>query len=337
MLALAPFLFASSLVSTSLAATFNILVGADGIEYTPNNITAQAGDEVIFEFHPKNHTVTQSTFANPCTAVAGGGDSGFQPVAADATTFPTKRIIVPDSTTPLWFYCAQPGHCGKGMVFAINPGSDTKMQTYVNNALAVGAGTAASSTPPPVSTGTTSVVNTPPPSQTPATGGKTIDVSVGVNGALEFSPNNITGVNVGDQLVFKFFAGAHTVTQSTFADPCDPIGNGFDSGPMPASATNNPVFTLPINDTSKPIWIYCKTGNHCRQGMVLSINAPLTGNTFDAYKQNAISGSTGAGASSTSSASAGGPTTGGYNGANTRVAGGVASIVLSALVAGLLL
>jgi len=225
------------------------------------------------------------------------------------------------------------------MVFAINPGSDTKMQTYVNNALAVGAGTASSSTPPPASTGTTSTVSTPPASQTPpATGGKTIDISVGVNGALEFSPNNITGVNVGDQLVFKFFAGAHTVTQSTFADPCDPIGNGFDSGPMPASATNNPVFTLPINDTSKPIWIYCKTGTHCRQGMVLSINAPATGNTFDVYKQNAILGSTGAGASasSTSSAGAGSPT-GGSNSANTRVAGGVASIVLSALVAGLLL
>jgi plastocyanin len=338
MLALAPFLFTSTLVSTSLAATFNVQVGATPFEFTPNNITANPGDEVIFEFHPKNHTVTQTTLANPCTPVQGGGDSGFLPVAAGATTFPTKRIIVPDSTSPLWFSCMQPGHCGKGMVFAINPGSEDKMKTYVSNALAVGSGTPPASTPP-ATTSTTSTV--PPPGQTPAaTGGKTINVSVGTAGALTFTPSDITGVNVGDQLVFTFFAGAHTVTQSTFADPCSLMSGGFDSGPMPASATNNPTYTLPINDTSKPIWVYCKTGQHCRQGMVLSINAPATGNTFNAYKQNAMTGTNGASGSSTGTStgtSPGGGPTNTPNGANTRVAGGIASVVLSALVAGLLL
>lgn len=32
---------------------------------------------VIFEFMSANHTVTQSAFAEPCKALAGGMDSGF--------------------------------------------------------------------------------------------------------------------------------------------------------------------------------------------------------------------------------------------------------------------
>ena len=39
-----------------------------------------------------------------------------------------------------------------------------------------------------------------------------------------------------------------------------------------------------------PVWVYCKQANHCRQGMVLAINAPSTGNTFDAFLANAKGG-----------------------------------------------
>lgn len=42
-----------------------------------------------------------------------------QPVSADATEFPTFRITIND-TAPIWGYCGQTGHCGAGMVFAIN-------------------------------------------------------------------------------------------------------------------------------------------------------------------------------------------------------------------------
>lgn len=44
-----------------------ITVGADGLlTYNPANISAAIGDTVTFEFHPKNHTVTQSSFSQPC-------------------------------------------------------------------------------------------------------------------------------------------------------------------------------------------------------------------------------------------------------------------------------
>ena len=47
--------------------------------YTPESITANVGDVVTFVFKQKNHTVTQSTFADPCRKKEGGMDSGFMP------------------------------------------------------------------------------------------------------------------------------------------------------------------------------------------------------------------------------------------------------------------
>ena len=47
--------------------------------YNPESITANVGDVVEFQVMQKNHTVTQSTFAEPCKAMEGGMDSGFMP------------------------------------------------------------------------------------------------------------------------------------------------------------------------------------------------------------------------------------------------------------------
>lgn len=47
--------------------------------FVPESITANMGDVVEFQFMQKNHTATQSTFAEPCKAMAGGKDSGFMP------------------------------------------------------------------------------------------------------------------------------------------------------------------------------------------------------------------------------------------------------------------
>ncbi|KAI0034497.1 Cupredoxin, partial [Vararia minispora EC-137] len=100
-----------------------VMVGMSGLTFTPPSITAAAGDTVTFIFYPKNHTVTQSTFAAPCTKMANGIASGFQPVQAGAANVPAMTVTVND-TNPLWFYCGQTSpvsHCGNGMVFAVNP------------------------------------------------------------------------------------------------------------------------------------------------------------------------------------------------------------------------
>ncbi|KAF8334216.1 Cupredoxin [Cantharellus anzutake] len=109
--------------------TIQVIVGANGtLTYTPAEITAEPGDNVIFIFTSKNHTVSQSTFAEPCTQFVNTSvadpslravTSGFRPVPVNATVFPTWTIHITEKK-PLWFFCAQTGHCSKGMVAAIN-------------------------------------------------------------------------------------------------------------------------------------------------------------------------------------------------------------------------
>ncbi len=65
----------------------------------------------------KNHTVTQSSFAAPCTPINDNAtNSGFMPVDATVTSnvwpgnssiIPTFNYTVTDASAPLWFYCAQ--------------------------------------------------------------------------------------------------------------------------------------------------------------------------------------------------------------------------------------
>ncbi|KAG2075883.1 hypothetical protein BDR04DRAFT_1090647 [Suillus decipiens] len=112
--------------ATPTSTDHKVVVGGSTLTYTPSNITAQIGDTVTFQFMQKNHTATQSTFADPCraltlTSTSGqvGFDSGFMAVASTATTFPTYTVKIND-TAPIWVYCKQTGHCGQGMVFSVN-------------------------------------------------------------------------------------------------------------------------------------------------------------------------------------------------------------------------
>jgi plastocyanin len=103
-----------------------IVGGASGLVFDPPHISALPRDTVVFEFRQKNHTVTQSSFADPCRKLSTNGvvgfDSDFIPVAEGATEFPEWTMVVND-TAPIWAYCRQPNpqsHCGAGMVFSIN-------------------------------------------------------------------------------------------------------------------------------------------------------------------------------------------------------------------------
>ncbi|MCJ1302301.1 hypothetical protein MMC08_005104 [Hypocenomyce scalaris] len=99
------------------------------LQYEPNNIQAEAGTMVQFQFYPKNHSVVQSTFDQPCQPINNiqsnvtGFFSGFMPVAEGAE-MPTYTIMV-NNTSPIWFYCSQAKHCQSGMVGVINaPAAD---------------------------------------------------------------------------------------------------------------------------------------------------------------------------------------------------------------------
>ncbi|KAH6680249.1 Cupredoxin [Halenospora varia] len=118
-----------------------------------------------------------------------------------------------------------------------------------------------------------------------ATGMTTVHVvKVGsANGSLVFAPNEVKAV-VGDMVQFQFAPNNHTVTQSTFDAPCQPIAmnsnvTGIYSGFMPVSAasTTTPTYTIMVNNTT-PMWLYCSQGKHCQNGMVMVINVNPTAN-----------------------------------------------------------
>ncbi|KAF8522716.1 hypothetical protein BU17DRAFT_44420 [Hysterangium stoloniferum] len=126
------------------------------------------------------------------------------------------------------------------------------------------------------------------------------DVQVGdINGSTVYSPEAI----VEDVVRFTFHQKNHTVTQSSFADPCGP--EGFDSGYMPVApgqTTDLPQYNITVMD-EKPIWIHCAQKNpksHCGLGMVFAVNCGAAGsaNSFDAFKAAAIAQGSAEGASS---------------------------------------
>ncbi|EIM90287.1 uncharacterized protein STEHIDRAFT_119318 [Stereum hirsutum FP-91666 SS1] len=296
-------IFSTVLAATLLAAIpptkgaeLQVVVGGTGVlQFNPNQVTAAVGDVVTFIFKQQNHTATQSTLAQPCSPKDGGFDSGFIPVAADVTdNFPAAQFQVQD-TNPVWVYCRQANHCQQGMVFAINGAAN--FSTFQSNAF--GNSTASTSASAASSTATTPTSTTASTAAT-STSSSTTDHKVIVGGTgsavLTYQPSNITA-QPGDTVTFEFHQKNHTVTQSSFAAPCQKLAStstsgqvGFASGFMPVAdnATSFPTFTIQINDTS-PIWAYCAQTGHCGQGMVFSVNAnESSANTFEAFQAKAI-------------------------------------------------
>ena len=92
---------APSSPSSSAAATHTVSVGADGINYTPNQLNASAGDivrkfspfsmvviqgypanksnDTEFRFYPQNHSVARAEYKLPCIPYefTGAGKVGF--------------------------------------------------------------------------------------------------------------------------------------------------------------------------------------------------------------------------------------------------------------------
>ena len=96
---------------------------ADGLSLSLYFQTAEVGDIVEFTFHPKNHSVTQSSFPAPCTPLEGGFDTG---------------LCVPRLLTPHVFFLfsdASPHHTATllqmGQVTPPSPHGNSLSTTYV--------------------------------------------------------------------------------------------------------------------------------------------------------------------------------------------------------------
>ncbi|PQE31872.1 serine-threonine rich protein [Rutstroemia sp. NJR-2017a WRK4] len=143
---------------TGSPKTHYVTVGARGKNlYEPNQLNASIGDNVVFTFLARNHTLTQSNFATPCE-FNGGFDTGFNQFNPSNGTNITRTYEV-KTDKPTWFFCAQTNHCKSGMVLGINPaGKFDKFLDMAKNsgngtATASGTGVASTFTPTPSGTG----------------------------------------------------------------------------------------------------------------------------------------------------------------------------------------
>jgi len=109
-------------------ATHTVIVApSQGVlRYIPFALNASVGDTVKFMWGANNHTVTKSSQLELCNTTS---DSPF------ASGIQIKDFVftqVVNDTNPLYFHCAVPGHCQKGMFGVINPPSNFGAATSVS-------------------------------------------------------------------------------------------------------------------------------------------------------------------------------------------------------------
>ncbi|KAF2685828.1 hypothetical protein K458DRAFT_417034 [Lentithecium fluviatile CBS 122367] len=117
------------------------------------------------------------------------------------------------------------------------------------------------------------------------------------NGGLHFEPQNLVAMT-GEYVEVHFLAKNHTIVQSSFDKPCEPLadGAGFFSGFNFATSEGTiangeaiKVFTFEVQNED-PIWFYCSqpNGEHCKAGMSGVINQNFNSDkTLAAYKEKA--------------------------------------------------
>ncbi|KAL0577606.1 hypothetical protein V5O48_004367 [Marasmius crinis-equi] len=116
------------------------------------------------------------------------------------------------------------------------------------------------------------------------------DETTGKKG-VGFDPSVINPVN-GDEIIFEFRSGTHSVVQSTFDQPCTPKPGGFNSGAktvadnLDVDAPGLPTATFAVKD-GQPLWFYDRAGGTCNQGGILAVN-PSGSQTAASFKENAM-------------------------------------------------
>lgn len=285
----------SSTTSTGYGAkeTHRVEVGTFNgkVQFIPNQVDAEIGDIVEYDFLAKSHSLTQSEFLTPCT-YNGGFDTGLNQVNPKNES---GKFIIPfevKTKKPLWFYCKQqgpPNHCGMGMVMGINPGN--KMDQFIQNAINQNGkltGTASSTGKYPGSTATYTSTTSTSTSAIP-----TVTVGLQNGTVLKFDPPYLPKVSAGQKIHFDFRAANHTLTESSLYSPCKKLdGTTVDTNFQNVNKQDIPElkpFDLTI-DSDQPRFFYCKQANgtpkgHCSRGMVFAINTDET--TFNLFAKNA--------------------------------------------------
>jgi len=115
--------------SSGNGATHTVIVApSQGVlRYIPFALNASVGDTVKFMWGANNHTVTKGSQLTPCNR---SQDAAFFASGTHDKDFVFTQVV--NDTNPLFFYCATPGHCTKGMFGVINAPSSLDNPTSVS-------------------------------------------------------------------------------------------------------------------------------------------------------------------------------------------------------------
>jgi plastocyanin len=115
--------------------SIDIRVGDRGmLTFNPESVTVLPGTLLRFDFLGLNHTLTQSSFDDPCHSNL-KFDTGFHQFHPQNISGRFQVEYMVNSSRPQWFFCAQNAprpHCASGMVFSLNP--DVSPQNFADNA-----------------------------------------------------------------------------------------------------------------------------------------------------------------------------------------------------------
>jgi len=111
------------------------------LTFTPNFVVAAPGSVVEFHFGANNHSIAESSFAEPCSPLNSSSIfAGFNFVTTAGVEAPSVFQIQINDTTPIWFYCPQVSpipHCPAGMAGVINPPKGKTAAQFVTAAMAL--------------------------------------------------------------------------------------------------------------------------------------------------------------------------------------------------------
>ncbi|KAK0731085.1 hypothetical protein B0H67DRAFT_548906 [Lasiosphaeris hirsuta] len=116
--------------STKGPQTIEISVGALLHQFSPDNVTANVGDTIRFNFYPGGHRVARAEYKIPCIPYeyTGANKKGFWSGVFSPQTIqnpPPHYDVVVNDTEPIFFYCGAPASCTDyGMVGVINANKD---------------------------------------------------------------------------------------------------------------------------------------------------------------------------------------------------------------------
>jgi plastocyanin len=131
--------------------------------YIPSNFTASNGTIVTFYFPTLSelHSATQGSFDDPCVYLNDTDGAGFDSGQQSNKQF---TIRITNDQEPIWFFCKVPGHCGIGMVGAINAPTtgDSTFAAYLAAAKTLGSNAPNGSFTGPVTGGVDAVATATP-------------------------------------------------------------------------------------------------------------------------------------------------------------------------------